>query len=130
MANSNRKDAPVMKWHPETGKPHTFAHPDDVPAGYVDEHPNNLEPAARKAAVAKLKAEKKAGRVEQSKPLDRKEVVAALTEGGIQFDGNAETADLDKILADALKEHLTAAEVEFPSDANTRDLLALVPKPE
>jgi sugar lactone lactonase YvrE len=128
--NAQRKNAPVMKWHPETGKSKVFDHPDDVPAGYVSEHPNNLEPADRKAAIAKLKAEKKAGKVEKAEPLTRKEIIAALTDGGLPFDGNAETVDLDKALSDALKEHLQAAEVLYPSDADTRELLTLVPKPE
>lgn len=126
----NTKPAPTMAWHPETGKSKVFNHPDEVPVGYVDTHPNNLEPADRQAAIAKLKAEKAAGRVAPAKPLTRKEVVAALTEGGITFDGRADTAALDNVLGDALKAHLAAAEVEYPSDANTRELLALVPKPE
>ncbi len=128
--NTPRKNAPIMKWHPETGKPHTFNHPDDAPAGYVDEHPDNLEPDDRKAAIAKLKAEKVAGRVEKPKPLTRKEIVTALTEGGIAFEGTATTPALDKVLYDALTEHLVAADIDYPSDAETRELLTLVPKPE
>lgn len=125
-----RKNQPTMMWHPETGKPTTFDHPDDVPAGYVDTHPQNLEPAERKAAIAKLRVEKKTKGAPEAKPLTRKELVAALTEGGIEFDGNAETAALDKTLADAIKAHLTEAEVEFEADADTRTLLSMVPKPE
>lgn len=123
----SRKSMPIMKWHPETGKSQIFDHPDDAPAGYVDEHPNNMEPADRKAAVAKLRNEKKT-KGEAPKPLTRKEVIASLTDGGIEFDGNAETPALEKTLADALKVHLTEAGVEFEADADTRTLLTMVPK--
>lgn len=123
------KHAPVIKWHPETGKPQTFNNADEAPAGFVDEHPNNMEPEDRKAAIAKLRASKPE-KVEKAKPMTRKEIVATLTDGGILFDGKADTATLEGVLVDAIKAHLTAVEIEFSNDADTRDLLALVPKPE
>lgn len=127
--------APTMKWHPETGEATTFNHPSEVPAGYVDTHPNNLSEADRKAAVEALN-KPAAVVVTPAVPdksglcLTRKEIAAELSEGGIQFAKNEPTQALyDKLMA-ALKEHLTIAEVPFHEDADAKALLALVPPPE
>lgn len=121
--NAKHPDYPAMKWHPETGEPTVFNAPGDVPAGYLDRHPNDP-----------------AGKVEVKKPdapakvpalcLTRKEIRAELDAGGIAYEKDEPTAVLyDKLVA-ALKAHLEAAEVEFDEAADAKALLALVPKPE
>lgn len=111
------KQEPTMAWHPETGENQIFNHPSEVPEGWLDTHPSNV-----KAAVKQ----------EGNKPLSmtRKEIVAALNDGGLSFDNKAPVKALYAQLTDAVKAVLTEAQVQFDPNADTKDLLALLPKPE
>lgn len=107
---------PAMKWHPQTGEVKLCHKADDVPEGWIDTHPANLANVAQPAPV-KL-------------PMKRKDIVAALSEGGITFDVKSPTYDLYALLVENLKAALTEAEIEFAADADANTLLGLLPKPE
>lgn len=131
-----------MRWNPETGEPSLFASDDEVPEGWLDYHPSDpdkatVAPPARKASAAKedpkpqgldvenLKNEQKE-EDDDSEPLTRAEVVAALTAGGVKFDNHAKAAVLTGVLVQALKEALASNNVAFDENATPRALLKLV----
>lgn len=111
---------PKMRWHPVTGENQTFADEESAPEGWLDHHP--ADPAHAKPAEPVVPAEVLPP---PEKPLTGKELVVALTEGGIVFDKNAKVAELDALLRDALVAALTKAAVPFDTDASTRALLTL-----
>lgn len=106
------KFAPVMAWHPETGENRIFNYPSEVPADWLDTHPNN---------VVKPKADP---------DMTKDEIMAALTEGGVQFDPKAKTKVLAATLRSAVEKALVSAEIDFGPDQPTKELLALLPPPE
>lgn len=117
---SAAKQQPTMAWHPETGESKIYNHPSEVPEGWLDTHPDNV-PKAPKPAPSP---------VEDKLPMTRKEIVAALTEGGLQFDPKAPVKVLYAQLTDAVKSALTDAGVSFDDAADTKALLEKLPKPE
>lgn len=118
---------PAMKWHPQTGEATVFNKSQDVPDGYLDEHPDNLSGTARAEAVAAAAVKPPAS---DELCLTREEIMAELHESGLSYKKNTPTKALYDMLVEALKEYLAENEVEFPADADAKALLALVPKPE
>lgn len=120
------KSSPTMAWEPKTGESKIFNHPDDVPAGWLDTHPDNLasvtKPEPDKAPDAPTKA--------APLPLTRKEMVKALQDGGIAFDPAAKVDVLYSVLTEAVQKFLITAEIEFDPALDTKALLALVPPTE
>lgn len=112
--------APTMAWHPETGESKIFKHPSEVPEGWLDTHPDNVPKVVKPAAPV----------ADDKLPMTRKEIVAALTDGGLQFDAKAPVKVLYAQLTDAVKSALTDAGVEFDAAADTKALLEKLPKPE
>lgn len=110
---------PTMRWHPETGEAQTFGPDDPVPEGWLDHHPDDVSKNPAPAVVEDDEDDPNA-------PLTKREVVAALTEGGLEFNKNAKVADLTEQLVTALKAALKAGNVEFADDTSPRALLALV----
>src|SRR5581483_9866922 len=110
---TNTKSAPTMAWHPETGENRVFPHPSEVPEGWLDTHPSNASKAAEGG-------DKNPG---DKLPMTRKEIVAALNDGGISFDKQAKTSALYAQLLDAVKSALTEAGVEFDVNADAKVLL-------
>lgn len=113
---------PAMKWHPETGEARAFTKAGDVPDGWLDTHPNNISVVDKAAANNKDVVGKPV-----PLPLTRKEMVAALQQGGIAFDPAAKVDVLYAVLTEAVKKFLTDAEIEFDPALDTKALLALVP---
>lgn len=102
---------PTMAWHPKTGENKIFNSSSEVPEGWLDTHPNNV--------------------AEKSAPdMTRKEIIAALSSGGIQFDERANKETLYEVLTDAVKKALTEAEITFNPALTTKQLLDLLPSPE
>ncbi len=132
------KSQPVYRrWHPETGEHKDYNSLSEVPKGHLDHHPNDeAHAAAEAAAPAKSDAPAKPSRTKrlQSAPkpaadpnaMSRDDVVAALTEGGVEFDNEASDADLQKLLDDKVRAVLTEQGVEFDPNANTKTLLGLL----
>lgn len=114
----SNKHEPTMAWHPETGENKVFNHPSEVPAEWLDTHPSNKPKEVEKAPAAK------------PEPMTRDEIVAALSDGGVEFDDKSKTKVLAEILRKSVIAALTSAEVEFDADASTKDLLAKLPSPE
>jgi len=109
---------PALKWHPENGECRLFHSEASVPKGWLDQHPRNLKPeSVDPAAPAPL-------------PMTRKEIVDALNNGGISYDPKAKVSVLYDQLTVAVKEALTTADISFDDDADTKELLALLPTPE
>lgn len=106
---------PGMRWHPETGENRIFNSAAEVPDGWQDRHPADT-------ADAKPAPPPTANPL----PMSKAEVKAALTAGGIAFEPRLGHKALYEILVVSLKEHLTAAGIEFPADATAPQLLALV----
>lgn len=113
---------PKMRWDPVTGENQTFTDDESAPEGWLDHHP--LDPAHKAGPTPAPEPEPVVPVAAPDAPLTKKELVAALTEGGIVFDKGAEAADLDAVLRDALTAALTAAKVDFELKASTRELLA------
>lgn len=102
---------PGMRWHPETGECKTFATAAEMPEGWLDCHPSSLP-------------EKPADQA-----MTRKEITAALNDGGISFKPTASTASLYDLLVDSLKTALVTAEIYFDSaSTDARALMGLFPK--
>lgn len=112
---------PAMKWHPATGEMRVFTKADDVPEGWIDTHPCNITAdAVGKAPTAPT----------SNLSMKRKQVVRALTDGGIDFAADASHADLYALLVEKLQATLTEAEIAFDPAADAAALLELLPKPE
>lgn len=115
---------PAMKWHPHTGENRVFHKSGDVPEGWLDTHPANVDSVTKEVEAAPpsvLKA-----------PLDmtRKEIVAALTEGGITFDPASKVVVLYELLTAEVNRVLTEEGIEYDPTAGTKKLLEILPKPE
>lgn len=115
---------PAYKWHPENAEQRLFHKAGDVPEGWLDTHPANL------ANVTKPEAEKAPAAEPAKLDMTRKEIVAALADGGIKFDPASKVAVLYELLKTEVKRVLVDAEIEFEADAGTKALLELLPKPE
>ena len=115
---------PAMKWDPVTKESRVFNKASEVPDGWLDTHPDNLEnmPQPVKAPEVQAKA--------VPLPLTRKEMVQALQDGGIPFDPASKVDVLYAILTEAVKKFLTDADIAFDPAADTKVLLGLLPKPE
>lgn len=111
------KHQPTMAWHPKTGECQVYNHPDDVPADWLDTHPDNVK--------AKAAAEKSAA-VAEGLPMTRAEIVKALTDFEITFRASAKDKALYALLEKSLREHFATEKVEVPADADVPALLALV----
>lgn len=109
----------TMRWSVETGESKVFKKGEEIPDGWLDHHPNDEEKGG---------AGPKRDAPEKDPPLERDEVIAALKEGGVNFNEQATTRQLDNALKGALRKALTAAkrEDEFDKDTSTRALLAIV----
>lgn len=127
------KYSPTMAWNPEKlaeggYESRTFNHPDEVPEGWLDTHPEHpsLKVVAKPPGVINVKG---SGAPLKAPPLDmtRKEITAALDQGGVQYDAQAKVADLYPLLTESVKKFLTEAEIEFDPAAGTKALLALLP---
>lgn len=119
---------PAMKWHPQTAENRIFHKAEDVPEGWLDTHPKNVTAAEEVEKTAYKPAVK--APAAKSIPMDRKEILAALADGGVTPAKNASNAQLYSQLQDALKLALTEMGKEFPADADAKALLELLPKPE
>lgn len=107
-------DFPALKWDPETGECREFTKAGDVPAGWLNTHPNNL-PKAEKVEPAPL-------------PLSRKEVLKALKDGGIEFAASADHRSLYDLLLQSVKASLTEAGIAFDAEStDAKELLGLFP---
>lgn len=121
----NIQTFPAMMWHAVTGEVGLFTKAEDVPEGYIDTHPLNLANVAQAAAEVVVSAPATA------LSMTRKEIVAALDQGGIQFNPRAKAVELHDLLVAKVKEVLTNMELEFDdacTDAKT--LLGLIPPSE
>lgn len=108
-----RPDYPAMKWHPVTGEYILANDASEVPAGYLDTHPNNL-PAVTVAPPARM---------------DRKDIILCLQDGAIPYKANAPTKALYELLLLGLKAALSAAEIAFDQEStDATALLSLFPK--
>lgn len=118
---------PTMRWHPETGESATFGPDDPIPEGWLPHHPDDTAKTAALAALAPKPKEPPEGKGDDpNAPLLKREVVAALKMGGLEFNENDRVADLTDQLVAALKAALTNGKVQFAEDASPRALLALV----
>jgi hypothetical protein len=108
---------PGYRWHPESGDCRIFDKAEDVPEGWLESHPGSLDQAAPAADKAY-----------DALPLSKKEIVAALDEGGVSFKKNAPVAALYALLMENLKKALTEQEIAFPEDADAKALMDLFPK--
>lgn len=113
-----RTHQPTMAWHPKTGENQVFDHPDDVPADWLDTHPDNVK---AKAPVKAAPAPATTGL-----PLTRDEIVKALSGFEIPFRANAKDKALYELLEKSLREHFATEKVEVPAGADVPALLALV----
>jgi hypothetical protein len=114
------KHKPTMAWHPKTGECQTFNHPDEVPASWLDTHPDNVtdKPAADTKNADALS-------------MSRDEIVKALTDFEIPFKARAKDEALYALLEKALRDHFATEKVDVPADADVPALLSLVsPKSE
>ena len=116
---------PAMMWHPKTCESRVFYQAGDVPKGWINTHPNNLAVAVNQEAESEAPAADKA-----APDMTRKEIVAALTDGGIPFDPASKVVVLHELLITEVKRVLTEAEIEFDAASPTKALLELLPKPE
>lgn len=116
---------PAMKWHPQTAENRVFQKAGDVPEGWLDTHPANVDNVSKQEVEVTPPAVLKA-------PLDmtRKEIVAALTEGGITFDPASKVVVLYELLTAEVNRVLTEEGIEYDPTAGTKKLLEILPKPE
>lgn len=117
---------PTMRWHPETGEPQEFGPDDAIPDGWLEYHPNDTAKAPKADAAPKDPPPAKTPADDPNAPLLKREVIAALEMGRLEFDKNATVPVLTEQLVTALKAALTAGNVAFAEDASPRALLALV----
>lgn len=111
---------PALMWDAETGESKVFARAGDVPAGWLNHHPDDKDPAKQPPAPI---AEKP-----PVLPMTRKEVVQALKDGGIEFAANAPHAALYDLLLIGVKSALTEAQITFdPESTDAKALLGLFP---
>ena len=116
-----------MRWHPKTGEATVFNSLGDIPADYLDRHPEDTNTVTQEAAPAPKVAEKvKAAEL----PMDRKAIRTALGEGGIAYDKTAPTQALYDLLLTSVRGVLTEMEVPFDADADAKTLLGLLPPSE
>jgi hypothetical protein len=111
-----------MRWHPETGEPAIYHSEADIPAGHLDHHPadpNHAKPAP-------VKPEKPAKVDPEYGGMTRKEIRAALNDGGVAYDKSADTEELLKVLDDKVRAVLTEQGREFDPNASTKALLGLL----
>lgn len=121
----SKEHFPSMRWHPETGEARVFNAAHEVPEGWLDAHPN--DPKAKAAEPAGDSA----GEGEPAKEdLTRAQIIAALTEGQIEFSKNARTGPLYVKLTEAVKANLAARNITFEQDAPTSALLELAKAPQ
>lgn len=110
---------PARMWHPETGESQACMSAEEVPPGWIDHHPNQVQdprPAPKP--------------VDNVLPMTRKEIVAALDEAGISYQRNAGVKALYDVLGASLRNFLTEAEVTFDPSADVPTLLKLAKPPE
>lgn len=74
---------PSWRYGPN-GEAEIFQREEDVPPGWTDYIPKRVLPPVQEAPAAS--------------PVDRKTVVAALIEAGVQFPRNAATSELERLL--------------------------------
>lgn len=128
---------PAMKWHPETAESRVFHKSEDVPEGWLDEHPSNVPKEVAKptpkvavtAAPKPVKAAEVKSAEPTSLPMTREEMKAELQAGGIPFAPNAKDQTLYDALKKGVQEFLTGAGVAFPPDADVPALIALAKQP-
>lgn len=127
-----RRHMPYMFWSPD-GEPRIFENAADAPADYTPYHPNDPErsktveqkPVAKLAGSSLGEAAKPPTQLVT--PLARNAIMAALRRGAIPFRKADTTEALYALLHEKLREHLTAAGVEFAPDADAKTLLGLLP---
>lgn len=109
---------PGMRWHPQTGESRVFDKAEDVPEGWINTHPASLPAEAAPAGADET----------ASLNMTRKEIVAALEEGGIQFNPRHGVKALYALLVENLKKALTEMDVPFNADTtDAKELLGLFP---
>lgn len=116
---------PAMKWHPETGESRVFIAPEDVPAGWIDTHPNNLPPDVK--PVAEALAAKIEG---DALPLTKKQIKVELDAAGVTYPATANVKALYELLSDTLKTFCANNDIAYEPNADVPTLLALVKQPE
>lgn len=127
------KPAPTMAWNPEKleeggYESRTFNHPSEVPEGWLDTHPEHpsLKVPVKPPGVINPKGSKAPEAAKVPLDMTRKEITAALDEGGVKYDPQAKVADLYPLLTENVKKALLEAEIEFDPNAGTKALLALL----
>lgn len=125
---NNETKAPTMAWHPETSESRIFNHPSEVPEGWLNTHPSNVSKEDAKPVSVSKEPVKPADA--DKVPMTRKEIAAALSDGGVAFDPKQSVKVLYTQLTEAVKTALTDSGVEFDPAADTKALLEKLPKPE
>ncbi len=100
-----------LLWHIKTGEAKEFGDDEIAPPEYIDFHPQD---------PARTPPE------DQTRPLTRAEVVAALKAGGITYDNNVGVAALTEQLTVEVKRVLTEQGIEFTDLDPLRLLLSKV----
>jgi hypothetical protein len=122
---TNKFKGPTYHYGPN-GEAEIFHHSDHVPKGWTP-HPK----AADEAQDGDEKQpDPKTGDGAAALPMKKKDIVAALSEGGIDFNSRASAGDLYTLLLENLRKVLTEAEIAFAPEADAPALLELLPKPE
>ncbi len=105
-----------MFWNPADGEPVTIGDDEEVPEGFLDHHPDDMEKGGAAAPPE----------VEQEVPLTHEELVTALQNSGTSFNEEADDAALTKQLVGLLHKALKARKVTFAKTDGPRALLAML----
>jgi hypothetical protein len=116
--SDNKFKGPTYRYGPN-GEGQVFNHSDDVPEGWLDDPTKHEAPAKQASEAAPAQPD-----------MTRKEIVAALQSGGLQFDARANVATLYAQLTEAVKKALADSGVDPVPDLPTKQLLELLPAPE